>query len=225
MTDTNRRPGSRRSPTTKDENPGGNRKRTLVVSLLALGAGAAGVGGYIASGDDKEVAGSRIFVSQEQCQNDKSIPREECGKQFASAIRAHEKAAPLYPSKDACEQEFGDNKCTHPTSSGTRNSYYIPAMTGYMMARSTGGGYQSAPLYRRRNDPPGQYRQMAAFPQPVPGTQPASRTNSRAFRTRTWTTRPGSTRVSSPSRSSSRSSFGRTSRGGFGSSSRGYSGG
>ncbi len=196
--------------------PGGGRKRTLVVSLLALGAGAAGVGAYMGSGSETATA-NRIYTSQQQCERDSAVPAEDCRKQFVAAKAAHEKAAPLFPSKEACEGEYGDGKCTNP-SSGTRHSYYIPAMTGYMMGRAASGGYQSAPLYQRRGDPPGQYRQMAAFPQPQPGTSPSSRSSTgSSFRTRTYRTNPGSSRVYTPSRS--------VSRGGFGSSSRGFSGG
>lgn len=202
-----------RSRTTGE--PKGGRKRTLVVSLLALGAGAAGAGAYLGSGSETDT-GNRIFTSQQQCERDSAVPAEECRKQFVAAKQAHENAAPLFPSREACETEYGDGKCANP-SSGSRTSYFIPAMTGYMMGRAAGGGYQAAPLYQRRGDPPGQYRQMAAFPLAQPGAAPASRTGSSgsAFRTRTYRTNPGSSRVYTPSRS--------VSRGGFGSSSRGFS--
>lgn len=200
-----------RRPRPASQPDGGNRKRTLIVSLLALGAGAAGVG-MLMDSSSESATDNRIFTSVDQCQRDSAIPSEECGRQFAQAKQAHEKAAPLYPSREACEQEYGDAKCTNP-SSGTRTSYYIPMMTGYMMSRAAGGGYQAAPLYQRRGDPPGQYRQTAAFPKPLPGASGNTGTSRSAFRTRTYRTRPGSTRVYTPSRSVSRGGFGRSSRG------------
>lgn len=196
----------------------GDSKRTLVVSLLVLGAGAATTAYYLSR---PEKTDNRIFTSLEQCKKDSSYPEGECETLFKAAKVAHEKNAPLFPSKDACEQEHG--KCTNPSQETGRSSYFMPAMVGYLIGRNAARGYQSAPLFRRLGDPPGRYKQMAPFPQPLnragSGTSSATRASRSAFRTRTWTSGAGSSaRVYQPSRS-------RISRGGFGRSSRGYSGG
>lgn len=197
----------------------GDSKRTLVVSLLVLGAGAASVAYYMSRGEKTD---NRIFKSLEQCKKESSYPAGECETQFKAAKAAHEKNAPLFPSKAACEQEF--DKCENPSRETGRSSYFMPAMMGYLIGRHAGRGFQSAPLFRRAGDAAGRYRQMAPFPRPVArtgsGTSSASRASRSAFRSRTWT--------SSGSRSSARvyrPSSSRISRGGFGRSSRGFSGG
>ena len=213
------RSSSRKNPNNaRLEAKSGGRKRTLVLSLLAVGAGAVTIGS-LATSSDGEKSTNKLFTSLAQCERDSAIPKEECGKQFTAALQAHEKASPKFPSKESCEQEHGAGQCANPSTntSSVYRSYYIPAMSGYLLGRNAVGGYQAAPLYRKRTDAPGSYRQMAPFPSTGTATRTASRTTRSAFRSRTWRSSSGVTRVSSPSRS--------TYRGGFGRSSRGYSGG
>ena len=206
-------------PITQSVEQHGTRKRTLVVSLLAMGAGAVSFG--LLMSDDGEKSQNKLFSSQAHCERDSAVPKEECAVQYKAALAAHEKNAPKYPVKVGCELDYGDGQCVVP-SSGTHTTgspiYYAPRMTGYLLGRASSGRYQSAPLYRKRNDPPGQFRQMAPFPQSASNTTGRSPPVARSsLRGRTWSARSGSTRVSTGTS--------RTSRGGFGRSSRGYSGG
>ncbi|MGE3246909.1 MAG: DUF1190 domain-containing protein [Beijerinckiaceae bacterium] len=195
----------------------GLRKRTVIISVLTLGAGAAIYGAVNGSDADGTVASSnKMFRSIAECERDSAVPREECVRQFQAAQAAHQKSAPHFQSKQVCESVYGEGKCETPAS--TTQSYFSPMMTAYLLGRSSRGAWQSAPLYQRRGDPPGQFRQMAPFPQPEPQRQGSSSSGSRSYstssyRTRTWSSRAGSTRVTSPSRSTSRGGFGRSSRG------------
>ncbi|MCC2095277.1 MAG: DUF1190 domain-containing protein [Hyphomicrobiales bacterium] len=213
---------SSRAAASRNGEKSGGRKRTMVVSLLALGAGAVTIGSYMSSSDGQK-SDNKLFTSQAQCERDSAVPKEQCGKQYVAALQAHEKNAPKFPSQASCEQEHGQGQCVHPSTSTSSvyRSYFVPVMSGYLLGRTAAGGYQSAPLYRKRTDPAGRYRQMAPFPQARGSSPGAARTSRSAFRSRTWTSSSSGSRVSSTSRSSYRSTY----RGGFGRSSRGYSGG
>lgn len=201
---------------------GGGRKRTLVVSLLALGAGAVTIGAFMESDEKTD---NRIYKTVEQCKKEQFVSADECSRQFDAARVAHEKNAPLFPEKASCEQEYGEGNCKRPETSHASNRYYIPAMAGYLMGRRANGGYQSAPLFRKRGDASGQYRQMARFPYPQAGAA-GQRARTTSFRGQRWRTSGNSSRVYSTARSTSRSGVRRSGfgRSGFRSSSRSWGG-
>jgi len=196
-----------------------NRKRTLVISLLAFGAGAVTIGGLTGTGSSNR-SETRTYRSVSQCEADKLLTPEECATNFQQARAAHESAAPAFTNRNDCEREYGAGNCAVPSS--TRTSSYIPLMTAYLIGRRAGGGYQSAPMYRRPTDPANEYRLSAGFPAPLPTTSTSSGTryssSSSSFRSGSRIFTSGNR--TSTSRSGITSSRSSTSRGGFGTSAR-----
>lgn len=211
----------RRPPPARPRRPqaGEDRKRTMAITLLALGAGAVTIGAFTGLGSSSRDR-LRVFGSVASCEADGQIPAAECAAQYQQALSAHERSAPAFATRENCENEYGAGNCVNPSAASGRPSMFIPMMNGYLMARRATGGFQAAPLYRRPADPAGEFRQSAAFPFPI--TQPSSTTSSRS------SFRPGfSTSSPSATRSTTRSSSGITtssSRGGFGASARSSSG-
>lgn len=197
------------------DDAGGSRKRTLVISLLALGAGAVTIGNFTGSGSSS--SDTRTYRSIGQCEADRLLTAAECATQFQQAKQAHERAAPAFANRADCEKEFGANNCAQPTTNPARQTSYLPIMAAYLIGRRAAGGYQAAPMFRRPGDPAGEYRISAAFPAPV-STSSGPSQSSRSFSSGSRVYTSGSrTSTSRSGLSTSRTS---TSRGGFGASSR-----
>jgi uncharacterized protein YgiB involved in biofilm formation len=198
---------------------GGGRKRTIAITLLALGAGAVTIGA-LTTGSDRNR--TRHYTDVASCEKDNLISSTECQDNFKQALSSHERNAPAYQSREACEKEFGAGSCTNPSASSGRPSAFIPLMAGYLLAQRASGGFQSAPLYRRPGDPQGEFRQTAAFPFPItpPASSTSSSSSSRGFfgSSSGSSSSPSSSTTSRPSSTSS--GITSTSRGGFGSSAR-----
>lgn len=207
-------------PGSAPSSPPDNRKRTVAITLLAVGAGAVTIGAL--SGVGSSGNRTRTFPDVATCEAQKQDTSINCGYEFNSSYNLHERNAPTYPSRQACETEFGANNCTQPSSASGRAQYFIPAMAAFMIGPRSTGGFQSAPLYRSPRDPANEFRQSAAFPYPVTYSSSSSSSSSgRSF----WNSSGSST--SSPtttSRSSTSSPVTTTSRGGFGSSAHSSSG-
>lgn len=203
-----------------DHETGGSRKRTLVISLLALGAGAVTIGNFTGAGSSQ--SDTRTYRDVRQCEADRLLPAAECATQFQQAKQAHERAAPAFANRADCEKEYGANNCAQPTTNPSRQNSYLPLMAAYLIGRRATGGYQAAPMLRRPGDPADEYRISAAFPAPM-STSSGSSSSTRSFNSGSRIFTSGSR--SSTSRgglSTSRTSTSRTStsRGGFGASSR-----
>ena len=197
---------------------GGNRKRTIGITLLALGAGAVTIGTFSGTGNSDR---PKTFRSPEACQADASIPADECRATYVQALSAHERSAPAYQNRETCEKEYGAGQCVTPSANSGRASMFIPLMAGYMIGRAGANRFQAAPLYRRPGDPDGEFRQSAAFPFGASQSSSSS-SSSRGFSgSSSSSSSTGGARAPSASSSNS-SSMGvtTTSRGGFGASGR-----
>lgn len=79
----------------------------------------------------------------------------ECQTAFRTAAEKAAATAPKYDSLADCQAEFGANVCV-PQEGPRGQSWFMPAMAGFMLARAfDGGGYRSAPLFTSyaRNSP------------------------------------------------------------------------
>jgi len=220
-------PRQRISMNAAPDGDGASRKRTLVVSLLALGAGAVTIGNFTGAGTGPRTD-TRTYRSITECEADRLLSSAECVTNFQQARASHERSAPVYAQQNDCEKEFGPGQCVRP-SDPARASTWIPVMAAYLVGRRAAGGYQAAPMFRRPGDPRDEYRLSAGFPAPLLGATTGSGSSGRSsFGTSSRSPsyyRSGSTiftsgRNASPSRSGISSSRSSTSRGGFGSSGR-----
>ncbi len=159
---------------------------------------------------------------------------EDCEKAFAQAKEHHALKTEKYKSQSECEDLFGQGRCEQVTTSaapGTTTqssvgsgSFFVPALMGFMLGRTMGGGFSSGyPLYSDRQGYvyAGNSRMGTCYPPeqcPRPMSTSSSSSSSRTG-TSGFTSSSSSGRYSvSPSGSSSSStSTGTVSRGGFGS--------
>lgn len=143
-------------------------KRTAIMTLVAVGAGAFGVWAFFNAGSTDKNAHGKIYSSASKCASDGILSRQECQKQWNQSLKLHAAKAPFYSSQRECEIKHGAQMCTQPGDVGSpqRRSGFIPLMTGYVMGKLAQGGYQTAPLYKLRADEPHKHR-MTASPPPV----------------------------------------------------------
>lgn len=211
-------------PSAPPPEPADGRKRTVAITLLALGAGAVTIGVFSGRGSSNSLRTYRDVASCEAGRPDSSV---NCRENFTQALNSHERSAPGFNSREACEKDYGQGNCVQPSSTSGRSNVFIPAMAGFLLGQRASGGFQAAPLYRRPGDPEGEFRQSAAFPFPTTSSSSSSSSSGRggsSFFGSSSSSSSSSTTTSRPSTSSSSMGVTTTSRGGFGASGRSSSG-
>ncbi len=92
-----------------------------------------------------------VYESVEQCIADNPALDIECRTSFRQAAEQAREAGPKYNSLADCQAEFGAQNC-QPAQGPQGQSWFMPAMAGFMLGRALdGGGYRSAPLYSSNN--------------------------------------------------------------------------
>jgi len=97
----------------------------------------------------EEAADLRVFADVQDCmtQHDENT----CMQQFAQARDQHGKEAPRYAEKATCEELYGEGKCVPANAaSGGTQSWFMPALAGFMLARALGGP-TAQPVYTDRS--------------------------------------------------------------------------
>jgi uncharacterized protein YgiB involved in biofilm formation len=192
----------------------GDAKRSAAMTLVAIGAGAFGVWAFATAGNGKDAHG-KIFDSPQACARHGAIDASRCQSLWTESLRLHTNQAPNYSTKAKCEEIYGLNKCELAAGAKdpARRETYIPRMIAYTMGRLAFGGYQAAPLFKRRTDAPMQYR-MSAAPEPVTDNQgrrvSAFLWMSRASASAAAPTGGRSLFPTKPGKASSRGGFGRS---------------
>jgi uncharacterized protein YgiB involved in biofilm formation len=138
---------------------GDNTKRTLVLTLAALGAGSAGLY-FIANTGGPTIETPRIYTSVADCVAARIQPAASCEQQWNAANVVHQRGAPDYATMDACEKEHGRGKCTNPLTpdDAARSAKYIPMMSGYFFGKAPQGSFTGVPLYTLVREGPNSYR-------------------------------------------------------------------
>ena len=207
-------------------------KRSLVMTLAAVGAGAFGIWAFTASGAPQDAHG-KIYRSADECARDGILSASACQAEWGKSLALHLDKAPVYATRASCEASHGHNQCVPASTSNdpARRSSFVPVMSGYVMGRLTNGGYQSAPLYKLKADEQNKHR-MSAAPEPVRDSQ------GRSLAAFVWMSRTAarpvaasagrslwshSARDGAKTRSASRAVSRSAARGGFGRASRGLS--
>lgn len=124
-------------------------KRSKYLRLAVLGAAP-----ILMTGCEEERP-ALVYESAQACIIAAEIPEQICREDFARAEVAHAQTAPRYSSSADCQADFGSGQCQQNVQSG---GYFMPFMTGYMIASllqgggsnwaSTAGGHSAQPLYR-----------------------------------------------------------------------------
>ena len=84
-----------------EDAPASGRKRTVAISLLALGAGAVTIGVYSGGAG----SGNRTFQSVESCEAERKDNSYDCKNNFTQALNSHERSAPAFANREACEKQ------------------------------------------------------------------------------------------------------------------------
>jgi len=125
-------------------------KRSKRIGLITMGASVIAL-----TACDEPQVDAHVFDSLQQCLADKDLTREQCEANYEEARKRHVASAPKYASRDACEADFGAEKCeAAPQKTQNGGSVFMPLMMGYMMGSMLGGrsGVVSQPLYRSADD-------------------------------------------------------------------------
>lgn len=90
-----------------------------------------------------------VYTDAEACTAGGMLSESECREAYASAKEDSDAKAPRYTSHADCVADFGEGQChTTPHSGG----FFVPFMSGYLLARVLDGGrYSQQPLYRQRS--------------------------------------------------------------------------
>ncbi len=171
MSALDRRPVPKSKRPAPSDRDGSDKKRTMAMTLVAVGAGAFGLWAFAASGSTKDAHG-KIYSSVGECAHDGALALAECQSEWRRSLALHADYAPVYPTVQACVAAHGEGKCIPATESrdAERRKSYIPTMSGYFMGKLITGGYQSAPLYKLKADE-GHKHRMTAAPEPVRDAQ------------------------------------------------------
>ncbi len=113
--------------------------------LLSISKLAAAVGGAIAlTGCGGNETDAKIYASIQDCKAD--IPSETgvCEAAYEQALAESERASPKYRSANDCAAEFGNCEVRHGSNG---NSWFMPALGGFMLGQMLDGRRHSAPVY------------------------------------------------------------------------------
>ena len=133
------------APPSSPGESGDGRKRTVAMTLLALGAGAVTIGAFSGAGTGSRDR-PRTYKDPASCEAEHIVPSNECRQNFMQAVSSHERSAPGFAAREACEKEYGAGNCVNPSAGSGRASLFIPVMAGYLIGQRAGGGFQAAPL-------------------------------------------------------------------------------
>ena len=125
-------------------------KRSKSIGLVTMGAGVIAL-----TACDEPKVDALVFDTLQQCLADQDLTREQCETNYQEALKRHVATAPKYASREACETDFGAEKCEQaPQQTQSGGSVFMPLMMGYMMGSMLGNrsGVASQPLYRSADD-------------------------------------------------------------------------
>lgn len=217
-------------------------KRSTQLALVTM-AGVAVLGYFWFSQSEAETEGT-VYASMDDCLY-AGTDAATCKARFEEATEIYKKTAPRFVSLQDCERDFGAGACTPANASPVvlgsgaspavesttaansgSQSYFMPMMMGFMAARMMGGGvqqsYTASPLYGCSGAASGAGGRCYTG---TTGRTYASAAGSRTVRAPVSEFRSAANRgFSVVPRGASARSAAVSSRGGFGGSSRSYSG-
>jgi len=196
-------------------------KRSTQIGLAAAGVVLVATV-WSLSGDNAQ--DDLVYASPAECKAGGQLSAEACEAAFADASAKRLSAAPKFQRQSDCEAQYGASGCSSASIGGAQ--YFIPALAGFMLARSLSGSGtpQAQPLLppTRAACPPGSAQ---------PECQAQSRSSSSTSgggggggsRSRAYSTASGQNFTATGDSTSGMKAPSTSSRGGFGSTSRSYS--
>jgi uncharacterized protein YgiB involved in biofilm formation len=141
-------------------------KRSKRITLVLMGT--AGLISLAACDETPETPDSVFFKSEAECSS--SNDPTDCRDAFETARKEHWRTAPSFTSRESCEAQFGAQNCVQtnvqpgtaqaapastPATPGATagmgmSSWFIPALAGYFIGRTT-GGLSAMPYYQTAN--------------------------------------------------------------------------
>lgn len=124
-------------------------KRSKSIGLITMGISVIAL-----TACDEPKVDALVFDDLQQCLADKDLTREQCESNYKAAREQHAAVAPKYASQEACEADFGTEKCEQaPQRTESGGSVFMPLMMGYMMgSMMSRGAVAPQPLYRSADD-------------------------------------------------------------------------
>ncbi|WP_417616014.1 DUF1190 domain-containing protein [Oceanisphaera sp.] len=119
-------------------------------SRLGKPVSAAIAGSVLLSACGQSETEVQVYQSPDDCGNSHPDLAEQCRAAYQQALAESADTAPKYNSRHDCEADFGGGSCTPYQYQG--NSWFMPAMAGFMFGRMLDGSrYSHTPVYSSRN--------------------------------------------------------------------------
>jgi uncharacterized protein YgiB involved in biofilm formation len=119
-------------------------KKSHAIRLVLLGS--AGVALAACDNGVTLPRDAQFYASANECAADHGV--QPCEDAKAEADKAQVAEAPRFNQKQQCEQEYGVGNCEARQESSGGGSFFMPMMMGYMMGNMLGGRSFSQPVYR-----------------------------------------------------------------------------
>jgi uncharacterized protein YgiB involved in biofilm formation len=121
--------------------PGRTMKRSRSARLLLMGVAPMAL---TACGEPPQEA--MIYPDAAACISAGVQTREQCEGAQAAALAESERNAPRYRYREDCVADFGADQCR-----STSGGFFMPFMSGFLIARALDGSSRLQPLYRPRS--------------------------------------------------------------------------
>jgi uncharacterized protein YgiB involved in biofilm formation len=121
-------------------------RRSKSIALLCMAAAPIALSGC--DDNSKKQASVGSFATAAECRASGTFTDEQCEAAQRDALGQYEQRAPRYTSREDCETAHGAAACTPRESHG--QSWFMPALTGFMVGRMLSGGgaaMPAAPLF------------------------------------------------------------------------------
>lgn len=120
------------------------RRRRSVAIGLSLAAASFTVAGCERQPQPQSM---RVYASVEQCRVEHT--QAECDAAMKQAASEHDKTAPKFNDRAACEAQYGPGRCQDETvarADGGMGHVFLPMMAGFMLGRMMNGGQNCGPF-------------------------------------------------------------------------------
>jgi hypothetical protein len=121
----------------------------MLAAFWPRGVSTVGSGDSVATGGTME--DMEAFESLDQCKAAAGMTAQRCDTEFAKAQENFALTAPKYGTMPECEDIYGVGQCRISNFQGT--SVIVPALVGFLVARSLTGGVPTQALLPARTGP------------------------------------------------------------------------
>lgn len=138
--------------------------KPLALAVLSISA--------MSCGTNRSEETAEIYINPAECVAANPDREAECAAAYREALAQAAATGPKYQSLEDCVAEFGERNCVPYEQAAAAapeaapppppgQSWFMPALAGYMFGRMMGGGFQTAPMYTSFNRASPAYGQWA----------------------------------------------------------------